>query len=102
MDNPSNRLIKSPNYKKLAEAMGVIAGLASALSVAVGLLAARMAPHGLRRLTLALHLSKQPMMMKLAALIAGIAVAAATAAGVLRFCSWCGQQRRANIDSSDA
>ena len=46
MDNPSNRLIKSPNYKKLAEAMGVIAGFASALSVAVGLLAARMAPHG--------------------------------------------------------
>jgi uncharacterized membrane protein (DUF441 family) len=102
MDSPSNRLVRSPNYKKLAEAMGVVAGLASALSVAVGLLAAHMAPHGLRRLTLALHLSKQPMMMKLAALIAGIAVAAATAAGVLRFCTWCGEQRRANIHSSDA
>jgi hypothetical protein len=98
MDSPSNQRVRSPNYKKLAEALGVIAGFASALSVAAGLLAARMAPHGLHRLTLALHLSKQPMMMKLATLIAGIAVAAATGAGVLRFCTWCGEQRRANVD----
>ena len=68
--------------------MAAIAGFASALSVIVGMIAARMAPHGFARLSVALHLSKQPFIMQLAAGIAGIAVAAATISGLLHFWAW--------------
>jgi hypothetical protein len=79
---------KSFHHKNLARSIGAIASLAGAVSVLVGVMAQRFAPHGWGRLTMALHLTRKPLLMQLAPYIAGFAVAAATAAGVLSFYSW--------------
>jgi Zn-dependent protease with chaperone function len=83
-DKPSSGL----RTKRLAQTMAAIAGLSSALSVVVGLLASRVAPHGLQRLAVTLHLAREPFIVKLAAGMAAIAVAAATVSGLLHFYTW--------------
>lgn len=85
---PRGRLARRLHPKHLGNTMGAIAGLASALSVGLGFLAARAAPRGFARLTVALHLAKEPLIVKLAAGVAGIAVATAAIAGVLKFYTW--------------
>ena len=87
-EKPVNPLTRTLHPKRLSKTLAAIAGFASALSVIVGMIAARMAPHGFARLSVALHLSKQPFIMQLAAGIAGIAVAAATISGLLHFWTW--------------
>ncbi len=77
------------HHQNLSKSTGAIAGLTSAISVIVGILAARAAPRGLAKLPIALHLSSKPLIVKLAPVIAGIAVACATAAGIVKFYSWC-------------
>jgi F420-0:gamma-glutamyl ligase-like protein len=77
----------------LARSIGAIASLAGAVSVLVGVLAQHYAPHGWGRVTMALHLTKRPLLLQLAPYIAGFAVAAATAAGVLSFYSWYRESR---------
>ena len=42
-----------------------------------------------RRLRTALHLSKAPIVVKLAPFVAGVAITIATAAGLMKFYSWC-------------
>lgn len=59
------------------------------MSIIVGAVAAYFAPRGWRRLAFALHLAKKPLILKLAPYIAGAAAAAATAAALIRFVSWC-------------
>jgi hypothetical protein len=49
------------------------------------MLAAYATPKGWDRVSLALHITKKPFIMKLAPLITGVAVAIATAAGLLGF-----------------
>ena len=77
------------HHKNLARSAAALAGLASAVSVLIGFFAARAAPHGWLRLTVALHMSKQPLIVKLAPIVAGFAVVVAATAGVLSFYSWC-------------
>jgi hypothetical protein len=74
--------------KRLAKMTGAIAGLACALSVVVGAVAARIAPHGLRGIAVSLHLVRQPLIVKIAAGIASLAVVAAALSGALHFYRW--------------
>lgn len=82
-------LVKRLHHRALSKSTGAIAGLASGISVVVGILAAHAAPKGLAKLSIALHLSSKPLIIKLAPFIAGFAVAAGTAAGFMKFYSWC-------------
>jgi hypothetical protein len=82
-------LVKPLQPKRLTNSTAALAGLASAISVFVGVLAARAAPHGWLRLASALHLHRQPLIVKLAPLVAGVAITIATAAGLFKFYSWC-------------
>jgi uncharacterized membrane protein (DUF441 family) len=84
----TSRWSQTLHHKNLARSMGAIASLAGALSVLVGVLATRMAPHGWAHVKMMLHLTKKPLIVQAAPFIAGFAVAAATAAGLLSFYSW--------------
>jgi hypothetical protein len=75
-------LAKPLQPKRLSNSTAALAGLAGAISVFVGILAARAAPHGWLRLASALHLHKQPLIVKLAPIVAGVAITIATAAGL--------------------
>jgi hypothetical protein len=79
---------KALTSKKVHRSAGAIAGFASALSVIVGTLAAYATPRGWGRVTMALHITKKPFIMKLAPLLTGASVAIATAAGILGFYLW--------------
>jgi hypothetical protein len=68
--------------------MGAIAGLVSALSVMVGALAAHWTPRGWGRVSMALHLTKKPFILKLAPILTGVSVAIVTAASLLGFYLW--------------
>jgi hypothetical protein len=74
--------------KKVHRSASAIAGFASAISVLVGMLAAYATPRGWGRISMAFHITKKPFIMKLAPLITGVAVAIATAAGLLGFYLW--------------
>lgn len=87
-DKPTKPPTSALHPKRLGPTMAAIAGLASALSVVVGLVAARVTPHGFARLAVSLHLAREPFIVKLAAGIAALAVAAATVSGLLHFYTW--------------
>lgn len=76
------------HHKKLSRSAAALAGLAGALSVLVGVLAARVSPHGWHRLGVALHVGRVPLIVRLAPLVAAIAVCLGAAAGLLSFYSW--------------
>jgi hypothetical protein len=75
-------------HKRFSESTGALAGLASAIAVIVGYIAARVTPKGLAKLTMAMHLTRQPLIVRIAPVLTGIAVAMATAAGLFRFYTW--------------
>jgi hypothetical protein len=79
---------KTLNNKKVHRSAGAIAGFASAMSVLVGMLAAYSTPKGWGRVSMALHMTKKPFILRLAPVITGVAVAIATAAGLLGFYLW--------------
>ena len=83
-----NTVVKTFHGKKLHRSAGAVAGFASAMSVLVGLLAGYATPRGWGRVSMALHMTKKPFILKLAPLITGTAVALATAAGLLGFYFW--------------
>lgn len=85
---PSPAFTKHLHPKRLTRTLGAVAGLFSALSAVTGLIAARSGPHGFAKLKVALHLAKEPFIVKLATGLAAIAVAAATGYGVLNFYLW--------------
>ena len=89
MKNLRNYLAKPLQPKRLSNSTAAMAGLAGAISVFVGVLAARAAPHGWHRLSMALHLAKKPLLIKLAPIVAGVAITIATAAGLMKFYTWC-------------
>jgi hypothetical protein len=99
MKNLRNYIAKPLQPKRLSNSTAALAGLASALSVFVGIMAARVAPHGWFRIASALHLHKQPMIVKLAPIVAGIAVTLATAAGLIKFYLWCVQREEAEAEA---
>jgi len=74
--------------KRLAKMTGAISGLTCGLSVLCGLLAARAAPHGLHGLAVSLHLARQPLILRLAASVATVAVITAAVSGILHFYNW--------------
>jgi hypothetical protein len=55
----------------------------------VGFMAQNAMGHTWRRVFIALHLVKKPLIVRLAPALAGIAVGIATAAALLRFYNWC-------------
>lgn len=77
-----------PQGKRLHRSAGAVAGFASALSVLVGTLAGYATPKGWGRVSMALHLTHKPFLLRLAPVITGVAVALATAAGLLGFYLW--------------
>ncbi|MGO8854758.1 MAG: hypothetical protein ACLQO1_03475 [Steroidobacteraceae bacterium] len=88
MANLHTSVVKTLQSKKVHRSAGAIAGFASAVSVLVGMLAAYATPKGWGRVTMALHITQKPFIMKLAPMITGVAVAIATAAGLLGFYLW--------------
>jgi hypothetical protein len=88
MNEWSRNLLRTLHHRRLGDSTGAIAGLASGISVLVGLVAAHFAPHGFSRLAMALHLTRKPLILQLAPMIAGVAVAFATASGILKFYTW--------------
>lgn len=83
-----HQLAHSLHHKRLSNSTGAVAGFASAISVIVGSIAALFAPHGWMRVGVALHMHRQPLIIRLTPYIAAIAIAIATFAGLLRFYSW--------------
>jgi len=98
-----SRWARTFHHKNLARSIGAIASLAGAMSVLVGYVATHMAPHGIGRVKMALHLAKKPLLMQLAPYIAAFAVTAATVAGLLSFYSWYreGRDQKAAASSSE-
>jgi hypothetical protein len=89
MEMLRNYLNGKLHYKRLGRSAAALAGFAGALSMLIGVLAARLSPHGWSRLTVALHVSRAPLIVRLAPVVAGIAVCLGAAAGLLSFYSWC-------------
>jgi hypothetical protein len=81
------------HHKSVARCVAAVAGLASAISILVGFVAARAAPHGWYRLSVALHLKQAPLIVKVAPIIAGVAFLIGAAAGIVSFYSWCRDSR---------
>jgi hypothetical protein len=88
MTNLTRYVAKTLHSKKLHRSAGAIAGLTGALSVIIGTLAAYMTPKGWGRVTMALHVTKKPFIVKLAPIVTGVSVTIAAAAGLLGFFVW--------------
>jgi len=88
----ANFRIFSMQGKRLHRSAGAVAGFASALSVLIGTLAGYATPKGFGRVTMALHLTHKPFLVRVAPVITGVAVALATAAGLLGFYLWLTEQ----------
>jgi ABC-type spermidine/putrescine transport system permease subunit II len=59
-------LLRTLQSKKTHRSAGAIAGFASALSVLVGTLAAYATPRGWGRVSMALHMTRKPFILKIA------------------------------------
>ena len=81
-------LAKRLHHTRLKYSLGAVASLATAVSVMVGAIAAHYAPRGFAKFSIALHLHREPTLVKVAAFVAGVAATIATAAGLLNFYSW--------------
>jgi hypothetical protein len=88
MHNPHSQWLHRFHPKRLDPSIGPIAGLASAVSVIVGFIAQKAMGHGWHKASIALHLAKKPLIVRLAPAIAAVAVGIATAAALLRFYNW--------------
>jgi len=82
--------------------MGAIAGFVSALSVIVGTLAAYATPKGWGRVSMALHLTKKPFILKLAPILTGASVAIVTAVSLLGFYLWFIDRSNGEAERSDS
>jgi hypothetical protein len=88
MPDPRSHWLHRLHPKRLDPSIGAIAGLASAVSVIVGFIAQNAMGHGWHKASIALHLAKKPLIVRLAPAIAAVAVGIATAAALLRFYNW--------------
>jgi hypothetical protein len=89
MHDPRSQWLHRLHPKRLDPSIGAIAGFASAVSVIVGFMAQNAMGHGWHRASIALHLAKKPLIVRLAPAIAAVAVGLATAAALVRFYNWC-------------
>jgi len=87
------------HHKRVARCVAAVAGLASAISILVGFVAARAAPHGWYRVSVALHLKQAPLIVKVAPIVAGVAFLIGAVAGVVSFYSWCRDPRDSAADN---
>jgi hypothetical protein len=94
MNELGKYLVRTLHHRRLGDSTGAIAGLASGLSVIVGMVAAHYAPRGMSRLSVALHLAKKPLIVKLAPAIAAVAVVFVAVSGIVRFYTWCKESER--------
>jgi hypothetical protein len=94
------KLRKEFELKRLAKSTAAVSGLAGAASAATGVAAALAAPTGLTALAVVLGISSAPLIVSVAPIVAGVAVAAGTAAGVVRFCHWY-KERSEEDESTD-
>lgn len=81
-------ILRQLDKKKVHRSLGAIAGLTSAISFIVGALATRVTPKGWGHVTMALHMTKKPLIMKLAPIITGSSAAVVTAVGIIGFWIW--------------
>jgi uncharacterized membrane protein (DUF441 family) len=95
------RLLIALDHRRLSNSTGAIAGFVSAISVLLGVAAAHLAPRGWHKLAVSMHLVKKPLILKLLPVVGGIAVALATAAGLLRFISWCLEREDVEAERTD-
>ena len=86
------------HHRTLSGATGAVAAVASTFSSLVGVIAMFTAPHGFRRFAIALHLAREPMLVRVAPFVAAFAVMAAASAGLLRLYSWRRDLRSARRD----
>jgi ABC-type spermidine/putrescine transport system permease subunit II len=101
MSNLTDLVTRTLRNKQLHRSTGAIAGLASAFSVMVGTLAAYATPKGWGRVSMALHLTKKPFLVKMAPIVTGVAVTLATAAGLIGFLVWWLEGREAPKQGTD-
>jgi ABC-type spermidine/putrescine transport system permease subunit II len=101
MSNLIDLCTKTLRNKQLHRSTGAIAGLASAFSVMVGTLAAYATPKGWGRVTMALHMTKKPFLVKVAPIVTGVAVTLATAAGLIGFFVWWMEGRETPKNGTD-
>jgi hypothetical protein len=76
------------HHRHLSSTSGAVAVGAGVLSGLVSVIVMFTAPHGFRRFAVALHVARQPMLVRIAPFIAAFAVMAAAIAAVLRLYSW--------------
>jgi hypothetical protein len=88
MSNVRYSVLKTLHSKKVHRSAGAVAGLASAMSVLVGTLAGYATPRGWGRVTMALHMTRKPLILKVAPVVTGVAVGLATAVGIFGFYLW--------------
>jgi hypothetical protein len=88
MSNWHATIVKTLNNRRTHRSIAAIASLASALSVMVGVLASYYTPKGLGRVSMALHMTKKPFILKLAPIITGCSLTIATVTGLLGFYLW--------------
>ncbi len=82
------RVVRHLHPRRLYPSLGAIAGLAGTVSLLVGFLAQRAIGHGWHRMFMTLHLARPPLIVRIAPVVAAIAVGIATAAALLRFYNW--------------
>jgi hypothetical protein len=88
MPTVRSSVVKTLHSKRVHRSVGALAGFASAMSVLVGTLAGYATPRGWGRVTMALHMTKKPFILKVAPLVTGVAVGLATAVGIFGFYLW--------------
>ena len=88
MQKLRKKLKKELEHKRLHRSVSALAGLTGAASAATGVAAAMATPTGLSSLFVDLGLESEPLVVEAAPIIAGVAVAIGTAAGILGFIGW--------------
>ena len=83
------KIARQLEHSRLAKSTTALAGLAGAVSAVTGTAAAVAAPTGLGAISVAIGLTSAPLVVTAAPIVAGVAVGVGTAAGLVRFYSWC-------------
>jgi hypothetical protein len=84
------------HHRTLSSTTGAVAAAASIISGLVGVIEMLTAPHGFHRFALALHIARQPLLVRVAPFVAAFTVMAAATAGLLRLYSWRRETRNAH------
>jgi CBS domain containing-hemolysin-like protein len=89
------------HHRHLSTTSGAVAAAASIISGLVGVIAKSASAHGLHRFAVAIHVAREPMLVRIAPIIAGFAVIAGAIAGLLRLYTW-SREARAHRSETDS